>query len=219
MKKYPRTYHFQFSPEIHSDDKIINFKYLGNFLSNEIIITEKLDGGNCCLKQEGVFARTHTMQTSCSSFDYIKNIHYYAKMHLFNHDYWYFGENMYAKHSIEYTKLDDYFYLFSIYDSKRKLFLSFDDVIEEAKRLDFPIVPVLFRGKISSISELQQWMDKNIKKQSLFGKQTEGFVTRISKEIPLNEFEYSVAKYVRKGHVQTDEHWSKNWSKNYFKEN
>ena len=47
MKKYPRTFHFQFSPEIHSDDKVISLKYLGNFLQDEIIITEKLDGSNC----------------------------------------------------------------------------------------------------------------------------------------------------------------------------
>ncbi|RLC48833.1 MAG: hypothetical protein DRH57_01460 [Candidatus Cloacimonadota bacterium] len=47
MKKYPRTLHFQFSPEIHADDKVISLKYLGNFLQREIIITEKLDGANC----------------------------------------------------------------------------------------------------------------------------------------------------------------------------
>lgn len=47
MKKYPRTFHFSFSPEIHSDDKVINEKHLQNFLNNEIIITEKIDGGNC----------------------------------------------------------------------------------------------------------------------------------------------------------------------------
>ena len=63
MKKYPRTYHLSFSPEVHSDDKIINKQYESEILKSEVVITVKMDGGNCCIKpNQGVFARTHTQE-------------------------------------------------------------------------------------------------------------------------------------------------------------
>ena len=35
----------------------------------------------------------------------------------------------------------------------------------------------------------------------------EGFVIRLTNEFNLNDFQKSVVKWVRKGHIQTDEHW------------
>ena len=35
----------------------------------------------------------------------------------------------------------------------------------------------------------------------------EGFVVRVTGEIPYAQFGRRVAKWVRAGHVQTDEHW------------
>jgi len=212
MKKYPRTYHFQFSPEIKDDDKVISFKDLGNFLDEEIIITEKLDGGNTTLKPFiGIFARSHSTPTSCETFDYIKNVHFFPKQHLMNETYEYCGENLFAIHSIEYENLKDYFYLFNIYDKKTNEWLSFDEVILEANKLNFETVPILFKGKIESISWLNKFLDDEIKKSSFVGGKREGFVVRINKRIKDNEFQKKIGKYVRKGHVQTDTHWSKNW--------
>lgn len=39
----------------------------------------------------------------------------------------------------------------------------------------------------------------------------EGFVIRAAKGFPLDEFDRHVAKYVREGHVQTDESWRRTW--------
>ena len=38
---------------------------------------------------------------------------------------------------------------------------------------------------------------------------SEGYVVRVAGEFLLQEFGRSIAKFVRKGHVQTDEHWMK----------
>jgi hypothetical protein len=35
----------------------------------------------------------------------------------------------------------------------------------------------------------------------------EGYVVRCTRSFKSNEFEKNVAKFVRKDHVQTDEHW------------
>lgn len=212
MKKYPRTYHFQFSPEIKDDDKVISFKDLGNFLDEEIIITEKLDGGNTTLKPFiGVFARSHSTPTSCETFDYIKNVHFFPKQHLMNETYEYCGENLFAIHSIEYENLKDYFYLFNIYNEEKEKWLNWDEVEKEAQKLNFKIVPLVFRGKIDNLSWLNKFLDEEIKKPSFLGGKREGFVVRVNTEVSNEDFNKFIAKYVRKGHVQTDEHWSKNW--------
>ena len=36
---------------------------------------------------------------------------------------------------------------------------------------------------------------------------------RLVNEFPINEFPHSVCKWVRPNHVQTDEHWTRNWKK------
>jgi len=213
MKKYPRTLHFNFSPEIHSDDKVISLKYLGNFLQEDIVILEKIDGSNTCFKGlEGVFGRSHMIPTKEPWYDYIKGI-YYSKLDFINPDYWYFGENTYAIHSIEYTNMVSYFYLFAIYDSKKDIWLSWDAVVEEAIRIGLSLVPVLFRGQFLTITEINDWMDTHIEKDSVLGGSTEGFVARVCKSFSGDLFSQYVAKYVRLGHVQTDEHWKKNWKK------
>jgi len=35
----------------------------------------------------------------------------------------------------------------------------------------------------------------------------EGFVIRLAQGFPADQFSHSIAKYVRKGHVQTDDSW------------
>jgi hypothetical protein len=213
MKKYPRTFHFPFSPEVHSDDKVIDEKYLSNFINKEIIITEKYDGENSCLKPNGgVFARSHALPTFNPWSDWLKN-YYHERLHLMNPDYWYFGENMYAIHSIEYSNLNSFFYLFAIYDTINDIWLSFAEIEEEAIRLNMETVKVIFKGTMKSLSEIEKFLEKNIQNKSVLGGHCEGFVTRTPDRIEVADFHKKVVKYVRRGHVQTDEHWKANWKK------
>ncbi|MCK9597126.1 hypothetical protein M0R19_08135 [Candidatus Pacearchaeota archaeon] len=208
MIKYPRTYHLPFSQEIHSDDKThINPEF---FINKPIIITEKLDGGNCCLNDGKVYARSVNSETNCPSFNYIKNKHAWKTLEC--KDIFYYGENMFAKHSIKYTKLTDYFYIFAIL--KDDMWLPWELVKELSYEKQWKTVPVLYEGKFNTIKQLQEWMDKYISYPGTYSNETEGFVIRISDSFSFNEFSLNVAKYVRKGHVQTDKHWSKNWIQN-----
>lgn len=218
MIKYPRTYHFSFSPEIKSDDKTIPFSELGNFLHKEYVILEKMDGQNNCLKginsstgeYPGVFARTHSQETKLP-WDYLLIAKYHQLKYTLKEDTWYFLENLFGEHSIVYEDLDNYFFLFNLYYSKNNEFLPWDEVVAEASKVGFNTPKELFRGKFNTIGEIKKWMDLHIDEKSSHGSELEGFVMRPVDSFKANKFSNVVAKYVRKGHVQTDEHWTKNW--------
>jgi ATP-dependent RNA circularization protein (DNA/RNA ligase family) len=205
--KYPRTYHFTFSPEIHSDDKIHQNQRI--FLNKELIITEKLDGGNTSLKNGKVFARSVSGPASHPSFSMVKKFHGY-KSNFFQEVV--YGENLEGMHSIEYTSLNDCFYVFGVLSSENTWF-SYDEMINFCEKYNFKSVPLIYRGTFSSLKDLQAFLDKEILKESRFGGEREGFVVRLAESFSFNNFSKYVVKYVRKGHVQTDKHWTKNWKR------
>ena len=135
-----------------------------NFFANNILVH------NCCLKAEGVFARSHGQETRCSSFNYIKNVHYYPnRQEIIESNIQVFGENMYAIHSIEYTNLQDYFYMFNIVDRNKDEFMAIDDVIAWAESHNMLMVPEVYRGEIPSLQWLEKFLEDESKKQSALG--------------------------------------------------
>ncbi len=46
----------------------------------------------------------------------------------------------------------------------------------------------------------------------------EGIVSRNTAAYPVDRFSENVFKYVRKGHVKTDEHWTRNWKRAKLKQ-
>ena len=107
------------------------------------------------------------------------------------------GENVYAVHSIEMDNLDSYFYVFNIWDNNNQC-LSWDDTVEWCKLLELEPVTVLYRGVYD------EELIKNIK---LDYKTQEGYVVRLVESFHYKDFSKCVAKAIRAGHVQTDEHW------------
>lgn len=213
MDKYPRTYHLPFSPEVHNDDKIIYNHCLKNFIGTEVVITEKLDGQNQTFKgHSGVYARSHAVETQLPWDTYVKQ-YYYNNLHLIDPNVWYIFENMFAIHSIDYEKLDHYIHMFATYFEDIEMWGSWDEVEQYAKSINVPYTPVLFRGIFKNIQEIEKWMNIYIKEPSAYGSEREGFVIRITDRIPAKDFSFYMAKYVRKGHIQTDEHWTKNWKR------
>lgn len=201
--KYPRTFHVPFSPGGTNDDKrIID---CSNFIGKKIVISEKLDGSNCCLKKEGVFARSHNKIATHPSFDYMKQLHSQIKYKLTDNAET-FGEYCYAVHSITYKELPSYFFMFGVLINQ-KTWASYDDVLLIADDLGLAVAPELFRGVFNSEKELQNKIEELCSQTSIFGGEREGCVIRIEDEFPNEDFSKNVAKWVRKDHVQTDEHW------------
>ncbi len=218
-QKYNRTYHFPFSPGTTSDDRI-NHDYWSDIQKiNKLIITEKLDGENTCLNQFGVFARSHAAPTLHSWAGYLKERWELIKNDLGELEI--FGENLYAIHSIVYPKIEQHFYVFAVREKDR--WLSWEEVKFYAGLLDFLVVPEIvvftqpYEEKIlkSEILEIVQHESKfgSVDTVSNVNCTMEGVVCRNMEGFKVDEFSHNVFKYVRKGHVKTDEHWSRNWKR------
>ena len=203
-EKYPRSWHFPWSPGGTRDD--FRLKSASHFLGKRLIISEKVDGSNVCLEHNMVYARSHGQPPAHPSFDMLKSVHARVK-HNIPQDYQVFGEWMFAKHSIEYDKLPHYLLLFGVKDVKSDLWLSWKDVLLMSMKLGVGIVPVLAVDTFKSIDRLKQLTEFLGKDKSFYGGEREGVVVRLSKEFSSNQFDYSLAKWVRKDHTKTDRHW------------
>jgi len=213
MSKYNRTYHLPWSPGSTNDDRISD--NVESLLGKEIVITEKLDGENCGMTDEGVYARSHAAFTTSAWSREVRQLHKLSVEDELGDGFFLFGENMEGIHSIEYTNLESYFYIFGIRDND--IWTPWEKVEEYSYLLDIPTVPVLFKGIVNSAKELQQIVEDLVSKPSELGGQREGIVVRNAGEFDNSDFAENVMKWVRKGHVQTDVHWTRNWKKAQLK--
>ena len=136
--------------------------------------------------------------------------HHAWKMVGLNSSYLY-GEDLYARHSIRYGPMleEDTFRAFA--SRINDYFCWWASVEAFAESLDIKTVPVLFEGEFSSKEELERFVMDEHAKPSALGGEREGIVIRTYGGFYAHEFDKHVAKSVRKNHVQTDEHWTKNW--------
>lgn len=209
MSKYNRTYHLPWSPGSTNDDRISSS--VESLLGKDIIITEKLDGENCGMTDDGVYARSHAAFTTSPWSREVRQLHKLSVEDELGEGVYLFGENMEGIHSIEYTNLTSYFYIFGIRDNN--IWIPWDKVEEYSYLLDIPTVPVLFRGVVNTEKELKDLVEKLVKEPSSLGGPREGIVVRNASLFHNDDFADNVMKWVRKGHVTTDIHWTRNWQK------
>lgn len=198
--KYPRTPHLPWSEGVTSDDKILKIL---NF--DKIVCTEKLDGENCGMTRDICHARSLDSGYH-SSRTLVKKIHGEIAYKI-PKDWHIFGENMFAEHSISYC-LTDVFYVFLIVDENENC-LSFNKMKEFCDDTGLSVVPLIYNGIFDE--KLLKTFNQG---ESAFGSIREGYVIRNKDEFKLKDFGKNVAKFVRKNHVQTDEHWMKSWKPN-----
>ncbi|GAA4316948.1 RNA ligase family protein [Mucilaginibacter gynuensis] len=218
-QKYGRTYHYPFSPGTTSDDRIQHdyWEYLQKIPT--LIHTEKLDGENNCLSKHGVFARSHAEPTTSPWTESLRRYWQLVKHDL--GDLEVFLENLYAIHSIEYRNLAHHFYVFGIRENDR--WLSWEEIRFYAAMLDLPTVPQLSIVKPSNDKiafeknalALAQGIGLLQPHDAITGAPVtmEGIVSRNADGYHVDDFAHNVFKYVRKGHVKTDQHWTRNWKR------
>jgi len=217
--KYGRTHHYPFSPGTTSDDRIQHDYWNYARQMPAIIHTEKLDGENNCLNRYGVFARSHAAPTTSPWTSHLRQ-----RWEIMKHDLGdieIFGENLYAIHSISYGDLPAHYFVFAV--RCLDAWLSWEEVQFYAAAYDFPVVPVLgqvtrftteeaFRQEVLALagepSGFQSW---DVQRGQPCTR--EGIVSRNVSGYPVEELGINVFKYVRKGHVQTDEHWTRTWKR------
>jgi len=203
--KFPRISHLPWSQGISKDDLISSKKEVV-LLANKVplIYTEKLDGECTFFSCDRIHARSednfyrapwqHWVKREWSSIIRFKIP---DKIGLF-------CESLYAIHSIEYEELSSYLFLFGAIDLETKMYLKWNEVIKLSLEIGLPTVPLL------SVGEL---VEKKLPEKSSLGCSCEGYTVRNAGEFGIDDFSGNIAKFVREGHVQTDEHWTKNWRK------
>lgn len=123
------------------------------------------------------------------------------------------GENVYAQHSIAYTNLPDYFMVFGIYD-ENNFCLDWDDTEYFAEELGLTLVPKIWRGNWDHFYVNYPDMTRFIMSNGWLSEgeyghigEREGYVVRTVEGFHFDDLGSHCGKYVRFGHVQTDEHW------------
>lgn len=206
--KYPSTGHWPWSPTVHKDDR-----YVPNpecFVGREVVISEKLDGGNTCLWRGDVYARSTGQIATQGWFAMVKKHHAWKTANE-PEDVFVYGEDLYGIHSIEYAPIreDETYRIFNV--RRGDMWLSWDDICAHAQSLNILTVPLLYRGTFNSIDEITKFFEREIQKPSELGGAREGFVMRAADMFWDADWTGNAAKYVRKDHVQTDQHWTRNW--------
>lgn len=209
--KWPRTYHLPFSPGLQNDDR--RLPSLEVFEGRRVIATEKYDGEGATMTRERTYPRSPDGRYHPSR-DMMKAYHA-TKAAMIPEGWRISGEYMYARHSIEYTHangnaLPAWFIGFGVWNAQNVL-LGWDDTLEIFQMLDIVPARVLHDGiwNTEAIAAIAEGLDTQ---------QQEGLVVRVADAIPYPDgngdagrFFSRVAKWVRRDHVATDEHWAFRW--------
>lgn len=217
LYKYPRTLHLPWSEGASDDDKVLTA--VDHFVGKRIIITEKMDGENTSMYKDHYHARSLDSKNHPSR-NYVKSLWGKIK-HDIPEGWRICGENLYAKHSIHYHHLSAYFLVFAIYNEKNEC-LSWRDTLEWCELLGLETVPLRWWGDWIEPIVRGCWNGRSasygITNCELCGKKTaptdihqhdeqEGYVVRLEDTFPYDQHHVSLAKFVRKNHVQTSEFW------------
>lgn len=193
--KYPRTPHLPWSLGATSDDRILH--NVTCFAGKRVIVTKKMDGENTTMTPDGIHARSLDSRGGIDR-DWCKTL-WASIAHNIPENWRICGENLWARHSIAYDNLPSYFMAFSVWNESN-ICLGWDDTIEYLQMLGLEHVHVMYDGtwNLSVLRYLEMEIDPV---------HDEGYVVRLADEFHYDDFGTSVAKFVRKGHVQTDKHW------------
>ena len=207
--KYFRTAHLPFSPGCTNDDKkLLNIEHF--YKMNTVIISEKFDGENFTGYCDGYTHARSLDSNNHASRNYAKAI-WKKVCHELPKGWRICAENLYAKHSIHYEHLTSYLLVFSIWDDTNTC-LDWETTELWCSLLNLKTVPVIYKGKISSKDDLDDfinatWWQYCHPVLPYEGDEKEGFVIRNSDGFKFKDSDLNIAKYVRSGHVQTDSHW------------
>lgn len=200
--KYPKTPHLPWSASRDDDDIVIDT--ITHFEGKRVIITEKMDGENTSMYNDHIHARSIDSRFHASRA-WVRQAWGNIK-HDIPEGWRICGENVYAEHSIAYKNLESYFLGFSIWNEHNEC-LSWDETLHWFSLLGITPVPVLYDGiwnkkEIDYITYPFVTLVCNPDQG-----RHEGYVIRLADKIRYDDFAMSYGKYVRRNHVQTDEHW------------
>jgi len=166
--KYPRTQHLRGSRLGPGDEDLSQVPF-SEILGKNIVIEEKIDGANSAISFDDkgelyLQSRGHYLDGGFRERHYnlLKQWANTYKALLYSalgSRYIMYGEWMYAKHTVFYDELPDYFMEFDIYDREREVFLD----TPSRRAITEPLgiihsVPVLASGKFDSSEKILSYI-------------------------------------------------------------
>lgn len=238
--KYPRSLHAQISLGTTSDDRFMPDGYVKLFSEMNLIITEKLDGQNVSFNKQGVYARSHAAptehpwdKTMIELWHQIKydlgDIELFGESMYAVHSIEYKNlENHFYLFGVRENGV------WKSWDEVKEYAILFDFPTVPEIKIEKPLKEFYLYSEEEN-NCLSRWLQYNLKMSweeyvetsgtlggfdPLTGKDCcEGFVIRNANyfkinngvlPVAANEFD-SLFKLVRKKHVTTNSHWTKNW--------
>jgi ATP-dependent RNA circularization protein (DNA/RNA ligase family) len=208
--KFPSTPHLALLSGVEvRDDKVMLDIERHDFLQQELIVEEKVDGanlgisfdseGNIRAQNRGAYLHLPGTGQWKKLADWLspRTDILFEKL---TDCYILFGEWCYAQHSVYYDRLPDWFIGFDIYDKNNDRFLS--SVRRDRTFLDISIsqVPKIDRGRFTFIE-----LKKLLSRSQLSSKPAEGLYLRIDQ----GDWLVQRAKLVRPAFIQSvGQHWS-----------
>jgi len=196
--KYPRTPHLPWSLGVQDDDIQKKTAEMKGWQGQLVVVTEKMDGENTNLYSNGFLHARSLDSRDHVSRHWVKQW-WSERAHELPSGWRVCGENLYARHTIAYDELPHYFMGFSVWDENNRC-LDWDQTLHWFEKLGIEPVNVLYEGVFDEkhLRQLAKTLDT---------KRVEGYVMRSRGAFEGSEFAQHMAKMVRKGHVQTDQHW------------
>lgn len=194
--KYPRTPHLPWSPGADEDDIILD---INDVFDDEevVVVTEKMDGECTTIYPDYIHARS--LDSADHPSRHLVKALQGAIGPFLGKEMRICGENMYAKHSIHYTDLESLFLVFSIWEGDDCW--NWKDTVRFCRKMELYTVPYLWGDYMNAINFDLCYTEN--RKPDL----QEGYVVRKKASFKYEDFQNNVAKFVRKDHVQTSEHW------------
>ena len=196
-KKYPKTPHLGCSPGASSKATVVDSDSF--FLNKEIVITEKMDGECTGLTSNICHARS-IESADHSSRHWVKGLHSQIKNDI-PVGWKIFGENMFAKHTIQYCNLKSYFLAFNVWNNNMEC-LDWETTNEWFDKLGLSSPKCLYLGVCEKNTIKRFSDDFNSDKNK-----AEGFVVRTTSSFKYDRFGTHVAKWVKKDFIQTKHDW------------
>lgn len=182
--KFPSTPHLATLPGVEiRDNKVLTVQERRAFLTQDLIIEEKVDGANLGISFDSsgnMLAQNRGSYLELPSSGQWRTLQDWLRLRtnvLFdtlNDQFILFGEWCYARHSVFYSRLPDWFLAFDIYDRQSSRFLSVPHRDTLCRTIGVAQVPVIARGRF----ELEE-LANLIGKSALTDQPAEGIYVRL----------------------------------------
>ena len=192
------------------DDKVLSEAERKEFLQHQVVVEEKVDGANLGISfdSEGaIYLQNRGSILKLPGAGQWKNLEQWIDLktdeifEVITDRFILFGEWCYAKHSVYYNQLPDWFLGFDLYDKKNSKFLSTNLRDKAFGKMGISKIPLIETGYFT-LSKLAQLLTQS----RLSDQPAEGLYLRVERDDWLSQR----AKLVRPSFIQSvEQHWSR----------